>query len=299
MSNIPIKIIILLLTFIGVVTFILVYIEAVAPPKGVTLSNEHYESAEEDVNNISSLKVEDYDHLVYYRVLRKLEIYKMESFISEQEYELLETSFVKNYVPVFYTFCQNYFLKNDWKRNDLDSMRVRVKYLRPLMSRITDVDDNSKAKLDSIMMVIDAYGKAWRLVREAKHMEESGNFISVSDAKEKIKKAKSYRSQNPLKNCKSLVVELGNVKKNVAEAHYKSLEEKVEGLRKYDEMTEEEYNSLAVNVNIQINEYKNNISEYAVEDDSYVLIDKAEEIYKEGERYYTQKRERERNMWLY
>lgn len=291
MSNIPIKIIILLLTFIGVVTFILVYIEEVAPPKGVTLSNEHYESAEEDVNNI---KVEDFR-----RVLDKLGIYKKESFISEQEHELLETSFVKNYVPVFYTFCQNYFLKRDWERKDLNKMTDKVKDLRTLMSRITDVDDNSNAKLNSIMMVIDAYGNAWELVDSAKHMEESGYFISVSDAKEKIKKAKSYRSQNPLKNCKSLFVELGNVKKNVAEAHYKSLEEKVEGLRKYDEMTEEEYNSLAVNVNIQINEYKNNISEYAVEDDSYVLIDKAEEIYKEGERYYTQKRERERNMWLY
>ena len=73
MSNITIKITILLLTFIGVVTFILVYIEEVAPPKGVTLSNEHYESAEEDVNNI---KVEDFR-----RVLDKLGIYKKESFI--------------------------------------------------------------------------------------------------------------------------------------------------------------------------------------------------------------------------
>lgn len=291
MSNIPIKIIILLLTFIGVVTFILVYIEEVAPPKGVMLSNEHYESAEEDVNNI---KVED-----FWRVLVKLGIYKKESFISEQEHELLETSFVKNYVPVFYAFCQDKFLKSEWEKQDIVYMRERVKALRPLMSRITDVDDNSNAKLDSVMMVIDAYGNAWALVRRAKHMEESGYFKSVSDAKEKIKKAKSYRSQNPLKNCKSLFVELGNVKKNVAEAHYKSLEKKVEGLRKYDEMTEEEYNSLAVNINIQINEYKNNISVYAVEDDSYVLIDKAEEIYKEGERYYTQKRERERNMWLY
>lgn len=294
MSNIPIKIIILLLTFIGVVTFILVYIEAVAPPKGVTLSNEHYESAEEDVNNISSLKVED-----YWSVLIKLGTYKKESFISEQEHELLETSFVKNYVPVFYAFCQDKFLKDKWKKEDLDYMRERVKVLRTQMSRITDVDDNSKAKLDSVMMVIDAYGNAWALVRRAKHMEESGYFISVSDAKGKIKRAALYRSQNPLKNCKSLVVELENVKKNVAEAHYKSLEEKVEGLRKYDIMTEEDYNKLAININDQIKEYKDNISVYAVEDDSYVLIDKAEEIYKEGERYYTQKRERERNMWLY
>lgn len=294
MSNIPIKIIILLLTFIGVVSFILVYIEAVAPPKGVTLSNEHYVSAEEDVNNISSLKVED-----YWRVLIKLGTYKKESFISEQEHELLETSFVKNYVPVFYAFCQDKFSKNKWENQDLDYMRERVKVLRTQMSRITDVDDNSKAKLDSVMMVIDAYGNAWALVRRAKHMEESGYFISVSDAKNKIKRAALYRSQNPLKNCKSLVVELGNVKKNVAEAHYKSLEEKVEGLRKYDIMTEEEYNKLAININDQIKEYKDNISVYAVEDDSYVLIDKAEEIYKEGERYYTQKRERERNMWLY
>lgn len=294
MSNIPIKIIILLLTFIGVVTFILVYIEAVAPPKGVTLSNEHYESAEEDVNNISSLKVED-----YWRVLIKLGTYKKESFISEQEHELLETSFVKNYVPVFYAFCQDKFSKSKWEKQDLDYMRERVNVLRTQMSRIADVDDNSNAKLDSVMMVIDAYGNAWALVRRAKHMEESGYFISVSDAKGKIKRAALYRSQNPLKNCKRLVVELGNVKKNVAEAHYKSLEEKVEGLRKYDIMTEEDYNKLAININDQIKEYKDNISVYAVEDDSYVLIDKAEEIYKEGERYYTQKRERERNMWLY
>lgn len=291
MSNIPIKIIILLLTFIGVVTFILVYIEEVAPPKGVTLSNEHYESAEEDVNNI---KVED-----FWRVLNKLGIYKKESFISEQEHELLETSFVKNYVPVFYAFCQDKFSESEWEKQDHDNMSLKVNVLRTQMSRIADADENSKAKLDSVMMVINAYGNAWALVRRAKHMEESGYFKSVSDAKVKIKKAKSYRSQNPLKNCKSLFVELGNVKKNVAEAHYKSLEEKVEGLRKYDEMTEEDYNKLAININDQIKEYKDNISVYAVEDDSYVLIDKAEEIYKEGERYYTQKRERERNMWLY
>lgn len=291
MSNIPIKIIILLLTFIGVVTFILVYIEEVAPPKGVTLSNEHYESAEEDVNNI---KVED-----FWRVLNKLGIYKKESFISEQEHELLETSFVKNYVPGFYAFCQDKFSESVWKKQDHDNMRLKVNVLRTQMSRITDVDENSNAKLDSVMMVIDAYGNAWALVRRAKHMEESGYFKSVSDAKGKIKRAELYRSQNPLKNCTSLFVELGNVKKNVAEAHYKSLEEKVEGLRKYDEMTEEDYNKLAININDQIKEYKDNISVYAVEDDSYVLIDKAEEIYKEGERYYTQKRERERNMRLY
>lgn len=258
MSNIPIKIIILLLTFIGVVTFILVYIEEVAPPKGVTLSNEHYESAEEEVNEISSLMVENYDRSVYDRVMRKLEIYKKESFISEQEYELLETSFVKNYVPVFYAYCQDKFSKSVWKKQDLDNMSKKVGVLQEQMAHMSNVDDCHE-NLSSIIVVIDVYNAAKQLVARAKE----GVFTTVEKANSMIQNASTYISYNPLCNCEAVVSDLGKVKTLVGLAHYNSVERLLENkLGNYKNITREEYKILANEIDGKIVEYKNNRSNY-------------------------------------
>ena len=103
---------------------------------------------------------------------------------------------------------------------------------------------------ERIKVLVQKYNEALTLSR-------STEFSSIENAKEKISKADEYKNADYLRNNDELVDALDALPSKIAKSHYNYVWWHVNELTKYRNLTEEEFDIEATNVNNIIEEYRN------------------------------------------
>lgn len=264
----------------GVLVF---YPTIVAPPTDVPVENLHKASLENDIIGFSKTESSTFNDSIYNTVINKLELYRTEKFLSEENLDYETKTLVQKYLPIFSAQCYKRFQASIWRESDHKAMLSRISNFRKLKvdnGETSVIVGTFKQDLENIEYIISQYSKA---KAAAKH----SSFYSVNDANEKIKIAESYKTADYLKNCTELVNGLSEVKVKIGLSHFNKVAAKVEEMRDYKNMSEEYFDVLVSEVNKFINEYIDNRPKYGLSAKKIDSIkDKANHYYKEARLYY-------------
>ena len=259
MSNTGKKILILgIVIAIAVAGILAFYPTIVAPPTDVPVNNLHRSSLEANINGFSDTENTIFNDSIYNVVVDKLEMYKCEGFMTEEEIDYQTKVLVQKYLPIFTKLSHAKFGASTWRESDHKAMLNRIAHLRTLKvdyGETTAVAGSYEEDLRKIEQIISNY-------KEAKKVATYSTFHSVSDANAKIQSAEKYRTMSPLSNCADLTNKLAAVKSNIGNSHYYQVEAKVNEMANYRNMTEETFNALMSTTNSKIKEYDNNRSKY-------------------------------------
>lgn len=286
MKNIGVKIVILGLVITVAVAGVLVfYPTIVAPPVDVPVSNLHKSTLASDIRGFSDMEDDAFNDSLYNVVVDKIALYKSEKFISNGEADSQTSDLVQSYVPVFYEQCYNKFEASVWYESDHTAMLNRIADLRALnvSKGAADLREN---KLVAIEKIISDYKDAKSLVKSS-YSFKSTDDKSVENAKKTIDKADDYLQRKPLYNCKELGEQLGNVRKNLANAHYNDVDKQINRLANYRTLRESYYNDTLQRevINI-ITEYEKTSIYGNVKPNANPLRKKAEEYADKAFGYY-------------
>ena len=259
MSNTGKKILILgIVIAIAIAGILAFYPTIVAPPTDVPVNNLHKSSLEANINGFSDTESTIFNDSIYNVVVDKLEMYKCEGFMTEEEIDYQTKALVQKYLPIFTKLSLAKFGASTWRESDHKAMLNRIAHLRTLKvdyGETTAVAGSYEEDLRKIEQIISNY-------KEAKKVATYSTFHSVSDANAKIQSAEKYRTMSPLSNCADLTNKLAAVKSNIGNSHYYQVEAKVNEMANYRNMTEETFNALMSTTNSKIKEYDNNRSKY-------------------------------------
>ena len=259
MSNTGKKILILgIVIAIAIAGILAFYPTIVAPPTDVPVNNLHKSSLEANINGFSDTESTIFNDSIYNVVVDKLEMYKCEGFMTEEEIDYQTKALVQKYLPIFTKLSLAKFGASTWRESDHKAMLNRIAHLRTLKvdyGETTAVAGSYEEDLRKIEQIISNY-------KEAKKVATYSTFHSVSDANAKIQSAEKYRTMSPLSNCADLTNKLAAVKANIGNSHYYQVEAKVNEMANYRNMTEETFNALMSTTNSKIKEYDNNRSKY-------------------------------------
>ena len=263
MKNIGSKILILGFVIAVAVAGVLVfYPTIVKPPVDVAMNNPHTANAEATIGDFVE-NVNDIAHndSLFYAMVDKLEVYRLEKYLTEDELDKQTLSLVRSYVPIFIKWCNSKFGERTWNaKEDHPRMQQRIADVRALTigpenARVTAVSDVHEDDLEYVETVIRDYNKATEVAR-------SYSFVSVDKANKTIKEANKYLNTEPLDNCEDLVKKLSEVKVKIGKSHYAKVEAKVEEMARYRYMTEDSFNALKETAKSMIDEYDSNRYNY-------------------------------------
>lgn len=259
MKNIGSKILILGFVIAVAVAGVLVfYPTIVKPPVDVAMNNPHTANAEATIGDFVE-NVNDFAHndSLFYAMVDKLEVYRLEKYLTEDELDKQTLSLVRSYVPIFIKWCNSKFGESTWNaKEDHPRMQKRIADVRALTigpenARVTAVSDTHKDDLEYVETVIKDYNKAIEVAK-------SSSFVSVDKAKKTIDEANKYYNKEPLDNCKDLRTKLSEVKVKIGKSHYAKVEAKVEELALYHYKTGDSFNALKETAKSMIEEYDSN-----------------------------------------
>lgn len=284
MSNTNNKIIILATVIVLAVAGILVYYPTiVAPPGDVPTENLHIKDVSSCMSDFSVQKTSVYNDNLYNAIIDKIELYRKEGFLTDEEKDYQVKALSQKYIPVFVALCYKKFNASSWRESDHAAMRKRIKELKGLTvdnGNTKIVTGSFLTDLGSIEGIIDTYN-------DAKKVAAYSSFVSVSDANNKIAKAENYRNAPYIKNCSELVNKLAAVKVRIGKSHYAYVEGQVVSLCNYRSISKDVFKGQANVLNGKIQEYENNKTKYGSSaKDSKLLKDKAAELYREAMAYY-------------
>ena len=259
MKNIGSKILILGFVIAVAVAGVLVfYPTIVKPPVDVAMNNPHTANAEATIGDFVE-NVNDFAHndSLFYAMVDKLEVYRLEKYLTEDELDKQTLSLVRSYVPIFRKWCNSKFGESTWNaKEDHPRMQKRIADVRALTigpenARVTAVSDTHEDDLEYVETVIRDYNKATEVAK-------SSSFVSVDKTKKTIDEANKYYNKEPLDNCKELRTKLSEVKVKIGKSHYAKVEAKVEELALYRYKTEDSFNALKETAKSMIEEYDSN-----------------------------------------
>lgn len=291
MKNVPIKIISLVTLVIAVTAGILLYLPTiVAPPTSVPKENLHKQSLESSIYAFYEQRGETFNDSLYKVVADKLAMYKVESYMTEEEIDFQTKALVQKYLPIFIKHSNSKFEASIWRKSDHKAMLDRIAHLRTLKvdyGETNAVNGSFSDSLNKIENVIQLYNKA---CETAKHK----TFYSANDASTKIKSAEHYKTIAPLNNCQELVNDLSEVKVNIGKSHYNQVAAKVGELANYKKMTEVSFDNLFSVASDVIDGYDAVCNMYVNYKSTDEISNKAAEYYKEAKKYYQQKTKQEK-----
>ena len=259
MKNIGSKILILGFVIAVAVAGVLVfYPTIVKPPVDVAMNNPHTANAEATIGDFVE-NVNDFAHndSLFYAMVDKLEVYRLEKYLTEDELDKQTLSLVRSYVPIFRKWCNSKFGERTWNaKEDHPRMQKRIADVRALTigpenARVTAVSDTHEDDLEYVEKVIRDYNKA-------REVANSSSFVSVDKANKTIEEANKYLNTEPLDNCEDLVKKLSGVKVKIGKSHYAKVEAKVEELALYHYKTGDSFNALKETAKSMIEEYDSN-----------------------------------------
>lgn len=283
MKNTGSKIIILsVFAAVAVALVLAFYHTIVTPPIDVPISNLHKANLESNIKGFTDKERMFYNDSLYNRVVYKLMMCRNEEFITYEESDSLTIALVNTYVPVFKKLCDDKFSDSEWIDSDHEIMLKKILMLRSLTVENDSVNVVEKTQTDGELNKVE---ETIKLYREARKVAEYSNFYSVEDANAKIQEAEYYMSISPLSNCLDLVRKLSGVRGKIGESHYRTVENIVNRLKNYQNMTEDDFYSLFETVKARMKEYENNRHRYGT------YAENTNQLKRTAKMYYDEARE--------
>ena len=106
MKNTGSKILILgVVIAIAVAGVLVFYPTIVAPPVDVPVENLHKASLDNDIAGFSETEGSAFNDSIYNTVINKLELYRTEKFLTEENLDYETKTLVQKYLPIFSSQC--------------------------------------------------------------------------------------------------------------------------------------------------------------------------------------------------
>ncbi len=247
-----IKILLLILFFIGAIAGVLVYAKTrVAPPSEIEQVDQYRIALEEASAVLDSINGYEDCKAAYMNLDDKIRRFRAENVIDDSAADFFrvktDTIYGNSIIGSFYTVLG----RSEWPENVLNNMIMDLDALRAdrLSTGETAVPAEFTREVDRLHSIMNNYQAALRLVQNT-------SFRGIRDATRRINLANNYKSAEFLRNNTSLVRELNELPARLAQAHYYYVSAKVNSLREYQGITKENYDGIIVRVNGVIEEYK-------------------------------------------
>lgn len=230
----PIKIAILLFSVVGVIVGVLIFAKSrVSPPQAVELGNPyvaHLDTLTKDINNkaqsggdpMTAVTQSFWDEYVLLQLMIKEERVKADESDNQLDKALGE------YVRVLPDAARA-SLRSGNTCSGIDQVAQCLKAIKPLQHSdgTAAISDEHKSTLAPLTVLVNDYREAWAL---SKRTSFNGN---LSDAREKIEQANSYKDKEFIKDCSSLMTALDNLPRYLSNGHYYYLARQAEDLYYY------------------------------------------------------------------
>ena len=248
-----IKILILVLVSLGLISGILVFAKTrVAPPKEIECINQFSKKLQIDFLSFGSIN--DFSECCksYVKLEDMLNLYYNENSIDSKTADEYRKKIDDKYGKCLISYSFDILRKSVWPEDQVNGALTMISNLREdkLLSGERAVTEEFIASADKFNSIINDYRTALRLSR-------STSFNGISDATSKISKARTYSSQEYLKNNAALVSGLNSLPSRIAQSHYNYVSSLINSLSGYQSVTKDYYmNTLIPKVDNAINEYK-------------------------------------------
>ncbi len=276
-----VKILILAISFAGVSTLILIFLNTILkPPTKVDYTNQfipQIESLTQGLDGKSEMTLNKLNNKYFtFSELKKL--YEENGLLDGSEMSLVTKEFVSAYDPVYAGECLAYFSHLRWDEGILDDMTSRLEQLKELSP---DVYNNNQ-KLNTVSQVLKDYREAKKLTtKKWKNLKESTENRALTN---------KYESAPYLHNNKYLCNLMEEALQRQGEQHYKYLDKRVSTLECYLDigMTKARYDIISSAVLAELSEYKENASKvYGEVLDISSLMNNAADRYQIAIDYYS------------
>lgn len=248
-----VKILLLILCSIGAVGGVLIYLKTrVAPPSNMELSDQYAANLKSSFAAFDAIDDFEDSRAEYIRMddmlIRYLSENDIDAKLSDEYRTKIDETYGRNLISYGFGFFQN----SVWPDNQLREMLSMIESLKSdvLSTGEYAVNDDFIASADQINDIVDDYWTALRL-------SKSTSFKNVDDALSKIERARDYMDVDFLKNNAALVSALEQLPERIAKSHLRYIENEVNRLNNYENMTQNDFHELLNNVNSLIDEYNN------------------------------------------
>ena len=281
----PIKITILIAAILLAIGGVLFYMHRITQPPMPSTANQFATALMTDTVVITNEKSLEKG---YARFNDELTLFQGEKFISTEEFDKGKEQLYVTYAPKFVNWCFEKFHESVWNAKDHQFMLNRISTLQSATysgghRSIIEPGSTPSNKMNEVKSIIQDYRDAWA----ATHV---GAFVSLSDSRNKISRANSFKSHAYINNCTSLMQALSNVSAKLETAHYAYLASQVARLARYRNYSDlESYDNFVDQVNAVINEYDENAKDvYGKSRSTKALIDQGGEYYSRAYEYFNQ-----------
>lgn len=290
MSNKITKILILgfavMIAVAGIVLFIFTALNQ--PPTNMEFENLHLLTLEENIASLSEKGDERMEHRdsLYAVVVDKLELYRLEGFLTQEQIDDQTKALVHGYLPVFVSYCEKKFLESSWlSDNQLTKMSSKIAMLRglyvegePVVTQMGQID-----VLERLSDYIANYRRAKNIVGK------SGRFEGIEKSNSLIEDAATYAAMAPLKYNETLKRLLASVKRKQGIAHYNFVKGKIDLLRDFKRLPRASFVAQNNSTKDALQTYRDNRFRYGFGENEYAersLNEDARVIYSNAADHY-------------
>ena len=281
----PIKITILVVAMLLAVCGVLFYMHRITQPPKPGKVNQFAAALMADTVVITN---EETLERGYARFNDELTLFQGEKFISTDEYDKGKEQLYVAYAPKFVNWCFEKFRESEWNTKDHQFMLNRISTLQSATysgghRSIIEPGSAPSNKMNEVKSIIQDYKDAWAATKV-------GAFVSLTDSRNKISRADTFKSHAYISNCNSLMQALSGVSSKLEAAHYAYLTSQVAHLARYRNYSDlASYDVFVDNVNALINEYEESAKDvYGKSRSTKALIDQGGEYYSQAYEYFNQ-----------
>ena len=267
-----------------------------APPMQTSFPNVHLASLRTDLKRLDGKPSMEVADSVFNTTLHAARYFQREGLVTTKESDDVITRLVKAYTPFFLASAKEHFGQSTWAASKNFELRRRAKLLGGLRRQDDHkaiLDDATRANVDSVSAVINAYDDAMELANKVA-------FTNVDAVRQRLRQADAYTHMSQLRNCSGLMERLKSMRSRTEQSHYAYVKSKVDEMADYDSYSETYYrNYVAVAASNAINEYKSQAySLYGTQ----TSLDRLEELQKKYweaalEHYNRQNQDDNNNSW--
>lgn len=242
-----VKILILSISFAGVSTLILFFINSILkPPTQVDYANQFQSAMDSSIEELGKKNVAGLSELdwQYFMFTDRVNVYRDNNLLSNSDISSETEKFVSAYNPLYANACLLYFSDQWWNDETLKKMGARIMELRKLSAEQYLKNQN----LQTVSLVLDNYDSAVDLSRK--------RYVSPEQSLNNRKLTDKYKATPYLCNNKFLCDKLEDSMNKQGDQHYDELRENVERLGYYDEMDNTTYDFLSSSISDQMKLYK-------------------------------------------
>lgn len=280
-----IKIILLIFFSIIAAAGVLVFAKTrVAPPSNLQFRDQYAMALLSDCKDFNDISDFQQSRLAYIEIDDKVKRFNAEDAIDTETADRYRVSIDSIYGKHISEYGYDLLKKSEWHESQLSEMLGCVDALKSdkLSTGKSAVSDEISSELARLHSIVNDYHAALNLSR-------STTYSGVSDASNKISRAKKYMNEEYLKNNAQLVSALSALPGKIASSHYGYVSGLVNSLGGYMSVTEDYYNNTLIpRVDKAINEYKstkiyggNKQSVSSLENRAVSLIENAMNYYSE------------------